>query len=111
MAFNNRPVNRYSSALLISALSLSSLADARTNRSREVTAEFERENPCPSTGKRVGACPGYIKDHIIALCDGGADSPFNMQWQTKAKAKVKDRTECKSAYARANRIRYHLECG
>jgi hypothetical protein len=66
-------------------------------RSREVTAEFERENPCPATGKRYGACPGYIKDHIHALCIGGVDEVSNLQWQTKADAAAKDRWECNAA--------------
>jgi hypothetical protein len=64
-------------------------------RSSEVTREFQRANPCPSTGKRSGACPGYIKDHIQALCKGGADAVWNMQWQTKADAAAKDKWECK----------------
>ena len=66
-------------------------------RSREVTTEFERENPCPATGKRSGACPGYIKDHIHALCIGGADEVSNLQWQTKADAAAKDRWECNAS--------------
>ncbi|PYT36300.1 MAG: HNH endonuclease [Acidobacteria bacterium] len=37
--------------------------------------------------------PGYVVDHIIPLECGGADSPTNMQWQTIAEAKAKDRTE------------------
>ncbi|HQC95198.1 MAG TPA: HNH endonuclease signature motif containing protein [Aquabacterium sp.] len=32
-------------------------------------------------------------DHRIALKRGGADSPDNMQWQTTAAAKAKDKTE------------------
>jgi hypothetical protein len=32
-------------------------------------------------------------DHVQALKHGGADSPSNMQWQTTAAAKAKDRTE------------------
>jgi hypothetical protein len=31
-----------------------------------------------------GACPGYVIDHINPLECGGADAPFNMQWQTIA---------------------------
>lgn len=38
--------------------------------------------------------PGWIVDHIFALCKGGKDSPDNMQWQTVADAKKKDRIEC-----------------
>jgi hypothetical protein len=30
---------------------------------------------------------------VQALKHGGADSPSNMQWQTKAAAKAKDRVE------------------
>lgn len=43
-------------------------------------------------------CPGYIVDHIKALACGGPDQPSNMQWQTIADAKAKDRwelNECK----------------
>ena len=48
---------------------------------------FHRNNPCPSTGKTSGACPGYHVDHIIPLACGGADRPSNMQWLT-AKANL-----------------------
>lgn len=34
--------------------------------------------------------PGYVVDHIVPLCAGGADAPGNMQWQTYAQSKVKD---------------------
>jgi hypothetical protein len=37
--------------------------------------------------------PGYVVDHIIPLECGGADSPANMQWQTIAEAKAKDKAE------------------
>jgi hypothetical protein len=37
--------------------------------------------------------PGYVVDHIVPLECGGADTPANMQWQTVAEAKAKDRTE------------------
>jgi hypothetical protein len=65
-------------------------------RSREVTRTFQRSHPCPSTGRRSGPCPGYVKDHVIALCAGGSDSASNLQWQTTAAAKAKDRVECGS---------------
>jgi hypothetical protein len=54
---------------------------------------FRRANPCPATGKTYGACPGYVVDHVQALKRGGADDPRNMQWQTTAEAKAKDRRE------------------
>src|SRR5262245_49034826 len=37
--------------------------------------------------------PGYVVDHIVPLACGGADVPSNMQWQTVAEAKAKDRVE------------------
>src|SRR5690242_6133136 len=81
-------------ALVLSISMLLSIpAYATTHRSHEVTIEFEREHPCPSTGLNHGSCPGYIKDHIKPLCAGGGDSPSNMQWQTKEAAHKKDLQE------------------
>jgi hypothetical protein len=54
---------------------------------------FMHSHPCPSTGKKSGACPGYVLDHVKPLKQGGADDPSNMQWQTKAAAKAKDKWE------------------
>ena len=54
---------------------------------------FKKQHPCPSTGKTYGSCPGYVVDHVVPLKRGGADSPGNMQWQTKAAAKQKDKWE------------------
>lgn len=81
------------SALLLAALLFA--LPPHTHRSREVRREFQRVHPCPSTGLRTGACPGYVVDHRIALCVGGPDSVENMQWQTVEAAREKDRTECK----------------
>jgi hypothetical protein len=39
--------------------------------------------------------PGYIIDHVVPLSTGGADNPGNMQWQTNAEAKAKDKWERK----------------
>jgi len=52
-----------------------------------------KTHPCPSTGKTSGACPGYVVDLKQALKHGGADSPSNMQWQSAAEAKAKDKWE------------------
>ena len=65
----------------------------RIARSAHAKNEFKNSHPCPSTGKRSGACPGYVVDHIAPLKRGGADSPGNMQWQTTEAARIKDRTE------------------
>ena len=73
------------------ALVSSAQLSAKEYRSREVTREFQREHPCPSTGLRGGACPGYRKDHVVPLACGGPDAVSNLQWQTVAAAKAKDR--------------------
>jgi len=86
---------------LISALALAltllfaSGADAapQHKRSAAARAEFVKTHPCPSTGKKRSACPGFVVDHVVPLKRGGADAPFNMQWQTTAAAKAKDKIE------------------
>lgn len=71
------------------------------DRSRPARAAFQRSHPCPATNQPRGACPGYVVDHVVPLCAGGADEPGNMQWQTAAEAKAKDREErklCKMSF-------------
>ncbi len=68
-------------------------ANGRIKRDPAARRQFQRQNPCPATGKTSGACPGYVVDHIVALKRGGADAPENMQWQTIADAKAKDKIE------------------
>lgn len=78
--------------LLAAALALGGSVSAG-DRSQKAHAEFQRQQLCPSTGQRRGACPGYLVDHVIPLCAGGPDTPANMQWLTAYAAKVKDRAE------------------
>lgn len=78
--------------LLILLLAISVDAEARSASAKR---SFQKETPCPATGKKRGACPGYVIDHIIPLACGGADAPANMQWQTTKDAKAKDRWERK----------------
>lgn len=65
-------------------------AEARSAAERRA---FQREQPCPSTGKKFGACFGYVVDHKIPLCAGGPDLRTNMQWQTVAAGHAKDKLE------------------
>lgn len=78
---------------LLLCLAVFPQTDAAQPRSLAARAEFRRLNPCPATGKPRGRCPGHIVDHVVPLCAGGADHPGNMQWQTIADAKTKDREE------------------
>lgn len=77
------------------AASKSALRDAngRIERSAAAKSAFQKSHACPSTGTATGSCPGYIVDHVKPLACGGADAPTNMQWQTIAAAKEKDKTE------------------
>lgn len=72
----------------------------RICRSQKVVRSFMAQHPCPSTGG-TKRCKGYVVDHVKALCTAQTeeerqrlDSVDNMQWQTVAEAKAKDRWEC-----------------
>ena len=81
--------------ILIIALLVTPLADARLARSYSAKAAFARLQACPSTGSHKLPCPGYVIDHMKALACGGADAPSNMAWQTIADGKAKDKWERK----------------
>ena len=59
----------------------------KTKRSASASADFMRQTDYPKGRK------GYVVDHIVPLACGGADEPSNMQWQTAAQAKAKDKVE------------------
>ena len=80
-------------AVALSALPFAS--EAGQHRSTAVKREFKASNPCPANGKRSGKCPGYVIDHVRPLACGGVDGPNNMQWQTTAEGKAKDKWERK----------------
>ena len=79
---------------LLLALTLAPSSSAAAHRSRAVVNAFKRHHPCPANGNTKGSCPGYVVDHRIALCVGGADTPENMRWQRGDLAADKDRWEC-----------------
>jgi hypothetical protein len=64
-------------------------AHERTPRHQAAKRAFERK-----TGYPHGR-PGYVVDHIVPVGCGGIDDPINMQWQTIAEAKAKDKIERK----------------
>ncbi len=79
--------------LLCALLAVSCAAGAKEHRSAAAKGEFKRLYPCPATGRGSGKCPGYVIDHVRPLACGGADAPSNMQWQTIADGKAKDKWE------------------
>lgn len=83
---------------LILSIGVQGQSEARIKRSQTAKVEFKRGHPCPATGARKGPCNGYVIDHIQALACGGADAPGNMQWQTVADGKAKDKWELRGCW-------------
>jgi hypothetical protein len=52
-------------------------AAGKIARSPQARSQFKKANPCPSTGRTHGSCPGYVIDHVKPLKRGGADRPSN----------------------------------
>src|ERR1017187_3613057 len=75
-------------------------ANGRIARSPAARRSFQAVHPCPATGKTSGACPGFVVDHMKPLKCGGAHAPRNMQSETTAAAKAKDRVEYAARTAR-----------
>jgi hypothetical protein len=65
---------------------------ARDEHGRIIRSEAAKREFMRMTGYPHGR-PGYVVDHIMPLKRGGPDSPSNMEWQTIADAKAKDRWE------------------
>jgi len=84
---------RESIFVLALAVCLPSHAAQRSNAARHA---FAKTHLCPSTQQYRLPCPGYVIDHIKPLACGGADAPRNMQWQTVAEGKAKDKWERKA---------------
>lgn len=62
-------------------------SNGKIARNAAARTQFEK-----ATGYPKGR-PGYVIDHVVPLECGGLDAPSNMQWQTIADAKIKDKTE------------------
>lgn len=65
------------------------------HRSMQAKRIFMNAHPCPGGVDRgkTNKCAGYIIDHICPLECCGPDVASNMQWQTKADSKAKDKWE------------------
>lgn len=86
-------LQRFAVFSLFALLTIS--AEARVKRSQTAKVEFKAANPCPADGATKGPCAGYVIDHMWPLACGGEDHPRNMQWQTIADSKEKDKWERK----------------
>ena len=84
---------RLAAAILALAVAGHALAANGPGRNTTARRHFVQTHPCPATRRPSGPCPGWVVDHVIPLRRGGADDPRNMQWQTIAAARAKDRTE------------------
>jgi hypothetical protein len=76
-------------------------------RSEAAKNDFKHSNPCPSNGNNHGPCPGYVIDHITPLACNGIDGASNMQWQSVAEGKAKDKWErkgCETGHSAISRI-------
>lgn len=78
---------------IVYAIALLALTATAAERSKSVRAEFQREHPCPSTGAKRGACPGYQVDHKTPLCIGGKDELTNLHWIAVDEHKVKTKSD------------------
>ena len=77
---------------------LAPIAEGAAGLSR-AEADFRLLSPCPGTGETKGPCKGYVVDRIVPIVCGGAEDLANMQWQTIAEAKEKnkwDRIGCRA---------------
>lgn len=89
--------------VLTSALFATAAQAARRNMAER--AAFVRHNPCPETGLRRGACPGWEVDHAHALCAGGPDARTNMQWLTVQAHREKTRHDRRLCRALKNIVK------
>lgn len=89
--------------LFLAVCALSTGVDARIHRDHKAVAEFKRMTPCPATGRIQKKCSGWVVDHVRPLACARSpeelrqlDRPENMQFQTVAEGKKKDKWERKA---------------
>lgn len=93
-------------ALLVASVSFGASPCPHPARSQSPKLAFVKTHLCPSTGKHLVHCPGYVIDHIEPLCDCSLDTPANMQWEKVAAAKKKDRLENRLCQGKISKAQY-----
>jgi len=73
--------------IVLAVASCTDAVYASTCRNPAVKHQFDKQQGYPHGRKN------YIVDHVCALVRGGIDDPKNMQYQTIAESKAKDRIE------------------
>lgn len=70
------------SLAVLVALVLMSICGESTAMDRPAVAWrlFQQVHPCPATGKKTGACPGWIMKYRKPLEKGGDIAPYNLMW-------------------------------
>ena len=79
--------------LLVALMLLAVTSSSGEARSYKARSDFVKMHACPVTQLYKMPCKGYVIDHIVPLCAGGADAPSNMQWQTYKESVRKDNEE------------------
>lgn len=79
--------------LLLLLAVLCAISVQATERSSAARLAFVKIHACPATKLHKLPCRGYVIDHVRSLDCGGLDAPANMQWQTIAQGKAKDKVE------------------
>lgn len=86
-------------------------ADGSISRRADVLRAFRALYPCPETGQKHGACPGWNIDHVIPLAVGGCDAVPNLQWLPTAIKRCAG-LDCKDRWERRVYLRAeHLKTG
>ena len=93
IVFSSQPLRIRAALLLLLALACLPSVAAESRRPSNAEILFRLANPCPVTGETHGPCTGYVIDRVIPTICGGAEAADNMQWQTLAEAREKDRWE------------------
>jgi hypothetical protein len=69
---------------------------AKSHGQHPQKSAFRQANPCPANGATSGECPGFVIAYVRPRACGGADTPDNMEWRTRAMDKQSDNAERKN---------------